>query len=82
MTTDNDRNENVDHPSHYGGAENPYEVIKVLEAWLTPEAMKGFCLGNVIKYIARADLKNGMEDLKKAKWYLDYYIEYLERKSR
>ena len=46
--------EAVDHPAHYGGKDNPYEVIKVLEAWLTPEEFAGFLKGNVIKYQARA----------------------------
>ena len=36
----------VEHPAHYGGADNPYEAIKVIEAWGL-----GFCLGNTIKYI-------------------------------
>jgi hypothetical protein len=42
----------VNHPSHYGGADNPYEAIKVIEAWSL-----GFCLGNAIKYISRAGKK-------------------------
>src|SRR5262252_8943269 len=41
--------ETIDHPEYYGGADNPYEVIKVVEAWSL-----SFCLGNVVKYIARA----------------------------
>ena len=39
----------VDHPAHYGGADNPYEAINVVEAWGL-----GFCLGNEVKYISRA----------------------------
>ena len=42
-------NEQVNHPKHYGGADNTYEAIKVIEAWEL-----GFCLGNTIKYISRA----------------------------
>lgn len=56
--------EKIDHPAHYGGAENPYEAIKVIEAWDL-----GFCLGNTVKYISRAGKKNPetkIEDLKKA----------------
>jgi len=65
----------VNHPDHYGGAENPYEAIKVIEAW-----QLGFCLGNTVKYIARAGKKtNAVEDLKKAAWYLQREIERLER---
>jgi len=62
--------ERVDHPSHYGGAGNPYEAIKVIEAWGL-----GFCLGNAVKYIARHEHKGApLEDLKKARWYLDREI--------
>lgn len=60
---------NVDHPSHYGGKDNPYEVIKVLEAWLTPDEYIGFLKGNAIKYLARHRQKGGDEDLRKAEWY-------------
>lgn len=63
--------EAVDHPSHYGGADNPYEAIKVIEAWGL-----GFCLGNVIKYISRAEHKGAtVQDLEKAAWYLKREIE-------
>ena len=65
-----DRAETIDHPAHYGGADNPYEAIKVIEAWTL-----GFCLGNAVKYISRAGRKgNALEDLKKARWYLDREI--------
>ena len=65
----------VNHPSHYGGADNLYEAIKVIEAWKL-----GFHLGNVVKYISRAGKKHDrvLEDLKKAAWYLTRYIEHLE----
>ncbi len=71
--------ETVDHPAHYGGADNPYEAIKVIEAWEL-----GFHLGNTIKYLARAGKKNGrmLEDLRKARWYLDRAIERMERADR
>lgn len=65
--------EQVNHPEHYGGADNPYEVIKVIEAWELD-----FHLGNSVKYIARAGLKcasKRLEDLEKARWYLDRKIE-------
>lgn len=67
--------DNVNHPAHYGGAENPYEAIKVIDAW-----QLGFSLGNAVKYIARAG-KKGMkvEDLKKAAWYLNHEIQRLEK---
>lgn len=66
--------EAVDHPAHYGGADNPYEAIKVIEAWSL-----GFCLGNTVKYIARAGKKDAtIQDLKKARWYLDRQIAAME----
>ena len=65
----------VNHPEHYGGEDNTYEAIKVIEAWEL-----GFCLGNVIKYISRAGKKDDiLQDLKKAKWYLDREIKNLEK---
>lgn len=64
------KKEAVNHPAHYGGADNPYEAIKVIEAWKL-----GFCLGNTIKYIARAEHKDSpVEDLEKAMWYLQREI--------
>jgi hypothetical protein len=62
--------DNVNNPIHYGGADNPYEAIKVIEAWNL-----GFNLGNVVKYISRAGKKNSeLEDLEKALWYLQREI--------
>jgi hypothetical protein len=70
--------EQVNHPTHYGG-DTPYETIKVLKAWLTPEQLYGFCLGNAIKYQSRAGKKSSSkeEDLKKSQWYLNYILENL-----
>ncbi|HRT03665.1 MAG TPA: DUF3310 domain-containing protein [Candidatus Diapherotrites archaeon] len=60
----------IDHPKHYGGKDNPYETIKVIEAWGL-----GFNLGNVVKYISRAGKKDFLiQDLEKAKWYLEREI--------
>lgn len=65
----------VDHPSYYGGATNPYEAIKVIDAWGLD-----FALGNTVKYISRAgkQSENALQDLKKAAWYLQHAIERLE----
>lgn len=66
---------NVNHPEHYGGADNPYEAIRVIEAWGL-----SFNLGNTAKYIARAGRKGDrLEDLEKAAWYLNREIETLRR---
>ncbi len=69
--------EEVNHPDHYGGGDNPYEAIKVIEAWRL-----GFHLGNSVKYICRAGKKgNVLRDLKKAEWYLQRKIAQLESQS-
>jgi hypothetical protein len=71
--------EAVNNPSHYGGADNPYEAIKVIDAWGLD-----FNLGNTIKYISRAGEKNPdkeIEDLEKASWYLIHKIELLKMKQ-
>jgi hypothetical protein len=69
--------ENIAHPEHYGGKENPYEAIKVIEAWGLD-----FCFGNVVKYISRAwKKKNTIEDLKKAQWYLNRKINQMENNN-
>lgn len=63
--------EEVNHPAHYGGENNPYEAIKVIEAWGL-----GFNLGNTVKYISRAEKKgSALKDLEKAVWYLNREIE-------
>lgn len=74
--------EQINHPPHYGGADNPYEAIKVIRAWSL-----SFCAGNVVKYICRAGKKssrvaNRITDLKKAAWYLNEEIRYWESKSQ
>ena len=73
------KKELVNHPNHYGGKDNPYEAIKVIEAWNL-----GFCLGHTIKYISRAGKKESdkkLQDLKKALFYLQHHIETLEKNN-
>ena len=68
------KKEQVNHPDHYGGKDNPYEAIKVIEAWGL-----GFHLGNVVKYISRTGKKDDpLQELKKAQWYLEREISNLE----
>jgi hypothetical protein len=68
--------EAVNNPAHYGGADNPYEAIKVIDAWDL-----NFNLGNTVKYIARCGKKdNEIQELEKAAWYLNNEIR--KRKSR
>jgi hypothetical protein len=62
--------EAVNHPKHYGGEDNPMEVIKIINHYDL-----NFELGNVIKYVLRADKKgNRKQDLQKALWYLQHEI--------
>jgi hypothetical protein len=69
--------EAVNHPPHYGG-DTTYECIKVIEAW-----QLGFRLGNVLKYIRRnADKGDRLQNLQKARWYLDREIAALEFDER
>jgi hypothetical protein len=64
----------VNHPKHYGGKDNPYEGIKVIEHYDL-----GFCLGNVMKYLLRAGKKdNKLQDLEKARFYLDREINNIK----
>jgi hypothetical protein len=68
--------EMISHPEHYGGAENKYEVIKIIEA-----LKLDFHTGNAIKYIIRAGKKDPtkeLEDLRKAAWYIYRKIKNLE----
>ena len=71
------KNNPVTRPSHYtsGGL----EVKTILKKKLTPEEFKGFCKGNILKYVFRAEYKNGVEDYRKATQYLKWLIEEAEK---
>lgn len=69
-----EKEDTVNHPKHYNFGK--IEVIDVIEDWGC-----GFHAGNVIKYVARYKHKNGLEDLKKAKWYLDRLIEIVSNEE-
>lgn len=59
--------------SHYVGMEvQPWDAMK---AWMSPAEFRGFLRGNAIKYLARCDKKGGLDDLRKARHYLDRLIE-------
>lgn len=71
--------DNVMHPPHYGGGDDPYEAIKVITAWGL-----NFDLGSVLKYVKRAGRKfraSEIEDLKKAQFYLDHHIKQVEARD-
>lgn len=73
--------EAIHHPSHYGGADNPYEVIKVLEARMTREEVRGFLKGSVYTYNDRAIHKGTeIEDYEKALWYQNRLVQFMKGK--
>ncbi|MFJ2114164.1 DUF3310 domain-containing protein [Streptomyces sp. NPDC087850] len=70
--------DSINHPAHYMGFSNSAEVIDIAEHL-------GFCRGNAVKYLARAGRKDAsteLEDLKKARWYVERDIRRLEEQSR
>lgn len=68
-------NDNVNHPVHYQTLKG-LEAIDVIEAFTSDlQGIEAVCTGNVLKYMCRWKKKNGLEDLKKARWYLDRLID-------
>lgn len=74
------KNDNVNHPKHYQSS-GSLECIQVLQEVFSKEEFEGFCKGNVIKYLWRSNQKNGLEDLKKAQWYLTKLIDTKEKEN-
>ena len=73
-------NETVSHPSHY--CQGKVECIDALEAATTGlQGIEAVCTANAIKYLWRQSRKNSIEDLKKCIWYVQYLIDYYERKQ-
>lgn len=73
-------NDMVNHPSHYI-SETGIETIDVIEAFTSElKGVEAFDTGNVLKYVCRWNRKNGLEDLEKAKWYLEHLINYVKTK--
>ena len=68
----------VNHPAHYNKA--GIETIDALQAMLT-DGFDYYLQGNIVKYLWRYRYKNGIEDLKKAQWYLNKLIEVCDGKS-
>lgn len=69
---------NVNHPKHYAIVDG-VEAIDIIKVILG-DGFKDYCYGNVIKYILRAEKKNGVEDFKKAQVYLDWMIKEIDYK--
>lgn len=72
--------DNVNHPSHYNNGS--VECIDAMEAaTVNKSGAEAICTSNVIKYLWRYEAKNGLEDVKKAQWYLNRLIAELEGKA-
>lgn len=73
--------DNVNHPEHYI-SKNGIETIDVIQAFTEDlSGIEATDTGNIIKYISRWKKKNGLEDLKKARWYLDHLIAHVEKED-
>lgn len=71
----------VNHPKHYiseSGAETIDSIAALTE---DKTGIEAYCIGNIIKYVSRYKKKNGLEDLNKAAWYLNYLIRKEEIKD-
>lgn len=73
------KEDKINHPKHYKLG-NGLETIDIVEAvTVNLQGIEAVCVGNVLKYICRYSKKNGLEDLKKAQWYLNHLIEKMEK---
>ncbi len=68
--------EEINHPDRYAGGK--FECIDVMLDVFGADAVKHFCILNAFKYIWRAEKKNGVEDIKKAVWYLNKFEELID----
>ena len=67
----------VNHPAHYNHNRKGIEAIIAIEASMSAEEFQGYLKGNILKYLWRYKYKNGVEDLKKAEWYLKKLISVI-----
>ena len=72
------QHDNVNNPQHYAGSTS-LECIECMRVTFGAKAVYDFCLCNAFKYLWRYKNKNGEEDIKKARWYLDYVQHDIER---
>ena len=66
----------VNHPSHYETGK--FECFDVMREAFGDEAVKNFCICNAFKYLYRHQRKNGIEDIRKAKWYIDHFLGIID----
>jgi len=74
--TEKQQDDVVNHPNHY--KQFSREVIDTMQGYSTDEEFRGYLKLNIIKYVGRYQSKNGVEDLKKAQWYLNKLTEVVE----
>ena len=65
------------NPQHYKNGTRGIETIDTIIELLSEEGFFNYCVGNIIKYVSRYEYKNGLEDLRKAKWYSEIIIKKL-----
>lgn len=71
--------DNVNHPAHYETGK--FECIEVMTEVMGEEAVADFCLCNAFKYLYRTKRKNGVEDIEKAQWYINKYLELVRTRK-
>jgi hypothetical protein len=69
----------VNKPPHYQGE---VEAIDSIKSSMSYEAFKGYLQGNALKYVIRFDRKNGVEDLRKAEWYINRLIKHIDNNGK
>ena len=81
VNNEENKDDMVNHPSHYK-TKSGLETIDVIEAFTDDlNGIEAVDTGNILKYICRWKRKNGIQDLEKARWYLNHLISYLKRKG-
>ncbi len=74
--------DNVEHPNHYQ-SETGLEAIDAIDAFTSDlTGVEAFDTGNALKYLCRWKKKNGVEDLKKAQWYINHLINHIEKENK
>lgn len=73
------QNDVVNSPNHY--TQNGRETIENIRDTMSSEGYQGYCVGNVVKYLARYKFKNGLEDVRKAKKYIEFLEEELMKQE-
>jgi hypothetical protein len=74
-----DPNDMVNNPKHYEGAYGMKTIDVIEEFTADLNGIEATDTGNIIKYILRWKKKNGLQDLKKARWYLNHLIDHIEK---